>query len=98
MSLPISFRPIARAEFDAAVAWYDQARPGLGATFASAVQTVLNEAARSPNRYPFVDGDVREGPVSGFPYCVYYRVRSGRVVVVGVYHQARDPSGWRGRK
>ena len=97
MTLPIRFRPIAQAEFDAAVAWYEQARPGLGADFAAEVEAVLAEAARAPNRFPVVDGDVREGPVRGFPYCAYYRVRAGRVVVVGVYHQARDPSGWRGR-
>lgn len=97
MNRPVSFRPIAQAEFDAAVAWYDQARPGLGADFAASVQAVLDEAGRNPARFPVADRDVREGPVVGFPYCVYYRVRSGRLVVVAVYHQARDPSGWRGR-
>ncbi len=97
MNLPISFRPTAQAEFDSAVAWYEQARPGLGADFTAAVQAVLAEAARTPDRFPVADRDVREGPVHGFPYCVYYRVRSGRLVVIAVYHQARDPSGWRGR-
>lgn len=97
MSLPVGFRPLAQAEFDAAVAWYEQSQAGLGADFAAAVQTVLDEVSQTPDRYPLADGDVREGPVSGFPYCVYYRVRLGRVAVVAVYHQSRDPSGWRGR-
>ena len=97
MSLPVGLRPLAQAEFDAAVAWYEQSQVGLGADFAAAVQAVLDEASQAPDRYPLADGDVREGPVSGFPYCVYYRVRLGRVAVVAVYHQSRDPSGWRGR-
>ena len=97
MSLPILFRAAARAEFEAAVQWYEQARLGLGDNFAAAVQAVLDQAARSPDRYPVIDGDVRDGPVIGFPYCAYYRVRAGRLIVVAVYHQARDPEAWRGR-
>ena len=97
MSLPVSFRAPAQAEYDTAVAWYDQARPGLGRDFEAEVEAVLVAAAAAPDRYPVADGDVREAPVSGFPYCVYYRVRSNKLIVVAVYHQSRDPSGWRGR-
>jgi plasmid stabilization system protein ParE len=79
------------------VAWYHDARAGLGDDFELEVQAVLDEASTHPNRYPIADGDVREAPVSGFPYCVYYRVRSSKLIVVAVYHQSRDPSGWRGR-
>jgi hypothetical protein len=38
MRLPVSFRTLARAEYDAAVAWYDQARAGLGSDFEAEVQ------------------------------------------------------------
>ena len=97
MSLRVGFRPLAQAELDAAVAWYDQSSPGRGAEFARAVLALLNEAADNPDRYPIMDADIREGSVSGYPFCVYYRVRAGRLVVVAIYHQSRDPSGWRGR-
>ncbi|HEX4588409.1 MAG TPA: type II toxin-antitoxin system RelE/ParE family toxin [Gemmataceae bacterium] len=97
MRLSVRFRTAAKAEYEAAVAWYDEARPGLGEDFETEVQSVLDEASTNPKRYPIADGDVREAPVSGFPYCIYYRVRSGKLVVVAVYHQSRDPGGWRGR-
>lgn len=97
MTLPVSFRAVAQAEYDEAVAWYDEALAGLGSDFESEVQAVLDEASATPDRYPLAEGDVREAPVRGFPYCVYYRVRSGKLIVVAVYHQSRDPSGWRGR-
>ena len=32
-----------------------------------------------------------------YPYCVYYRVVPGRVVVTAVFHTSRDPAGWQGR-
>src|SRR5918911_360692 len=47
-----------------------------------------------PDRYPIVSGDVREAPVSRFPYCIYYRVKPDRAVVIGVVHTARDPAVW----
>ena len=97
MSLTVGYRPVARVEFDDAVAWYENARAGLGEEFANAVQSGIDEAAANPKRFPLVDGDLRECPVSGFPYCVYYRVRNGRLVVIAVFHQARDPSVWKGR-
>jgi hypothetical protein len=97
MRLTVRFRSSARAEYDLAIAWYDQARTGLGSIFEAAVQAVLDEASVTPDRFPVADGDVREAAVSGFPYCVYYRVRQSLLIVVAVYHQSRDPSGWHGR-
>jgi toxin ParE1/3/4 len=98
MSLPLVFRSAAQAEFDGAVAWYETQRPGLGADFVAEVQQVLDTIANQPDRYPVASGDVREAPVSRFPYCVYYRVKPDRVVVISVFHTSRDPSVWQGRK
>lgn len=97
MSLPVGFRRAARAEFDDAVDWYEQRRAGLGAAFTAAVQRVLDQIASQPDLYPQVYQDVREALVSGYPYCVYYREEPGQVVVLSVYHTARDPSIWQGR-
>ena len=97
MSLPVRFRAAAQAEFDEAIDWYARGGAGLGTSFAQAVQDRLDEISQSPRRYPVIDHDVREAPVGGFPYCIYYRARSGSIVVVAVYHQSRDPAGWRSR-
>ena len=97
MMLPVSFRSSAQAEYDGAVAWYDAQQPGLGPAFEAAVQTILAVIAGQPDRYPVSARDIREAPVGRFPYCVYYRVRVGRVVVVAVFHQSRDPAEWQSR-
>ena len=97
MSLPVQMRRVARGEYDVAIDWHESAKPGLGARFEAAVETAIRDAATTPDRFPVADGDIREVVVDGFPYCVYYRVRGGQLVVVGVYHQSRDPSGWKGR-
>jgi toxin ParE1/3/4 len=96
-TLPVIFRRVARAEFDAAADWYEGRQAGLGAAFTAAVQQVLDRIAAQPDLYPQVYGDVREALVPGFPYCVYYRDEPGRVLVLAVFHTARDPAIWQGR-
>ncbi len=98
MSLTVRFRGVARDEFDAAIDWYhESARGGVADQFEAAVGAAIQAAADAPARFPVADGDIREVAVDGFPYCVYYRVRSEQLIVVGVYHQSREPSGWNGR-
>jgi plasmid stabilization system protein ParE len=97
MSLPLVFRAVAQAEFDDAATWYERQSPGLGADFVSEVQKVLDTISNQPQRYPLASGDVREAPVSRFPYCVYYRVKPDRIVVIAVFHTARDPAIWQAR-
>jgi plasmid stabilization system protein ParE len=70
---------------------------GLGAAFTAAVQQVLDRVAAQPDFYPQVYGDVREALVPGFPYCIYYREESRRVLVLSVFHTARDPPVWQSR-
>ena len=97
MSLPIVFRRAARQEYDAAADWYEARRPGLGVTFTHAVQRALDEIAHQPDFFAAVWNDVRESLVRGFPYCVYYREELDRILVLAVFHTARNPSIWKGR-
>lgn len=97
VSTQIVFRRVARAEFDKAGDWYEDRRPGLSASFASAVQAVLDQIAEHPDRYAIAEGEIREAQVSGFPYCVYYRAEPERIIVLAVFHTSRDPDDWRSR-
>ncbi|MFO0880423.1 MAG: type II toxin-antitoxin system RelE/ParE family toxin [Gemmataceae bacterium] len=97
MTLPVMFRRVAQSEFAEAAAWYEGHKVGLGDDFLAEVQQTLDIVANHPERYPVADGDVREAPVSRFPYCVYYRVKTNCVVVIAVFHTSRDPSGWQSR-
>ena len=97
MTLSVAFRPTASAEYEEAAAWYNAQQTGLGAAFEAEVQFVLDIIAGQPDRYPIAVRDIREAPIGRFPFCVYYRVRAGRIVVTAVYHQSRDPVGWQSR-
>lgn len=97
MSLAIRLRRAAQREYDDAADWYESRRRGLGLRFVAAVRQVLNAIAARPDRCPEVWPGVREAPVSGWPYCVYYQVHSDHVMVLAVFHASRDPSAWQSR-
>lgn len=97
MTLPVVLRPAAQVEYDAAGDWYEARRPGLGAAFTAAVQTVLDRIAAQPDFYAVTWNGVREGLVSGFPYRVCYREETDQVVVLAIFHTARDPLVWQSR-
>jgi toxin ParE1/3/4 len=73
------------------------AEAGRGSAFTAAVREVLNRIAEQPKFYPEVFQDVREALVQGYPYCVYYREEAAHVLVLAVFHTARDPAVWQGR-
>lgn len=97
MKRPVVFRRLARIEFDEAADWYEQRRAGLGAIYTEAVQRAFDQIAAQPDFFPRVHLDIREAMVFGFPYCVYYEVKSARIVVLSVFHTSRNPSIWQGR-
>ena len=97
MSLTVIFRAVAEAEYVGAIAYYEAQQPGLGPDFEAEVLAVLDTVANQPDRYPIAYRDTREAPVGRFPYCVYYRVRADRLIVLAVFHQSRDPAEWQSR-
>jgi plasmid stabilization system protein ParE len=97
MNLPVILRGRARREFDEAVDWYEGRQAGLGDKFTAAVQGVLDDISANPRRHPRALGEVRQGLVRGFPYCVYFREERGRIIVIAIFHASRDPSDWQSR-
>lgn len=97
MSLPITFRPEARAELVEAWSWYEEQRPGLGDELAACVEAAISKAARQPDAYAEAHEGVRRVLVRRFPYGVFYVVEAGALLVLAVAHARRRPLYWRDR-
>lgn len=97
MKYALVFRPDVRDDISDAYNWYEGQKPGLGDEFINCVDETLNRICTMPESYAIVYRDVRRAVIRRFPYAVYYRVISSRVVVTAVFHARRDPKSWRSR-
>jgi len=89
----ISFRPQAIAQVVAVRGWYDDRRRGLGAEFATAVESLIARMAEDPLSFPLVRGQIRRAVFHRFPYAIYFRVSDDDIVVLAI-HGRQHPRRW----
>ena len=94
MSLRVVTRPQVEVELQDAADWYDAQREGLGDQLLVCVEAAIARVARSPESCAVVHGEVRRALVRRFPYCVYYKVEDGQLLVLAVGHERRKPEYW----
>lgn len=87
--IPIRFLPPAREEFIAAIQYYDEQQPGLGARFTQAVEEAVARTLEHPRSGPKTFRATRRMLVENFPYTVIYRASEAELLVVAVAHQRR---------
>lgn len=97
MTRSFVIRDMARADVLDAWNWYEAERTGLGATFLSALEQVLDIVKRQPLGYALIGRGVRRAPLPRFPYRVLYRVKESEIEVFAVVHARRRPGSWRER-
>jgi toxin ParE1/3/4 len=90
--LEIKLTPEAFDDLRSAWHWYEQQRSGLGSAFERSIDATLSRIQRLPLSCPVVLEPFRRAAVRRFPYDVYYEVAAGSVLVVLVFHTARDPA------
>ena len=89
----------AREEFAAAVAWYEQQRPGLGGEFFDAVVHATDLIQAQPEIGTLSrDHRTRRVLLQRFPYQVVYSLSENEIVIIAIAHSKRRPGYWRKRK
>lgn len=88
----------ARAEADAAAAFYKDKQSGLAVRFLDALDDALHRIQRHPLAYRQVENEIRKCRVTHFPYCVIYRTRSEYIEILAVMHLRRAPGYWKERR
>ena len=94
MSLPVVYRRQVGRDLAAGFGYYEGQTKGLGERFLTAVGSAFDAIERYPQMFEQVHGEVRRALLSYFPYGIFYRVESKRVVILAVLHTARDPRIW----
>ncbi|OUL26902.1 recombinase [Nostoc sp. T09] len=97
MNYVLVFRPEVREELNEAYSWYESQKTGLGDEFLECIDETVNRISQMPESYAVDYHDVRRAIVRRFPYAVYYRIVSSRVIVTAIFHGRRDPKSWQTR-
>jgi plasmid stabilization system protein ParE len=97
MNFVLVFRPEVREELDEAYTWYQNQQAGLGDELLDCVDEMLNRICQIPESYAVVHLDVRRAVLRRFPYAIYYRIVSSRIIVTAIFHSRRDPKSWQTR-
>src|SRR5690606_27907279 len=84
MKRPVLLRPGARAELVAAWGGHEARRAGRGGSMVPCVEAAVAMAARPPEAFQVVHGEVRRVRVRRFPYGVYYVVEDDALVVLAI--------------
>ncbi len=94
---PLFFHPEASAEYLAAVDYYEQRKPGLGARFTLEVEAAIERILESPTRWPIFEADIRRCLTHTFPYGLLYSVDADSIMILAVMHCSRNPGYWKHR-
>ncbi|HCS91631.1 MAG: type II toxin-antitoxin system RelE/ParE family toxin [Thiohalocapsa sp. PB-PSB1] len=93
----VAFDSDARAEFLAAVRYYEEFRKGLGLRFRQTVEAQLGKIREMPFRFRVLRAPFRRCVVPKFPYAIVYTIEPEFILVVAVAHNKRQPEYWNDR-
>jgi|SRR6185436_11305240 len=87
----VIIRPEAKKDLQEAKTWYRNISPELRNDFVRRVDDAIALAQERPLAFQIVYRTFRRILLHRFPYALFYHAGEGRIVVVGVLHQTRDP-------
>ncbi len=96
---PVVIHHKARVELDAAIAYYEQRKAGLGLALQAAIEQATKRIQQNPQiGAPYKTTEFRYAVVRRFPYAIYYAELEEVIWVVAIAHGRRRPNYWRRRK
>ena len=90
MKFKLAFHPLVRADLVEASTWYELQREGLGERFEIEFNAVVRRLIHFPLIHSIRVADVRRVNLPSFPYGVSYFVAGDTVIIVALFHGARD--------
>jgi len=91
MTYDLHFLPEVEEDVFAGYSWYEEKARGLGEEFLRMFYACANDITRNPLLYQKVYGEFRRRLLRRFPYAIYFRIAQNEILVVGLFHCARDP-------
>lgn len=83
---------------DEAAKWYDGQDERVGDAYYRTIRAAVGRIARTPERWPLVDGRHRRLVLTRFPFSIWYRITEVDIYVVAIAHHKRRPAYWSRRR
>ncbi len=97
-ALPLVSTTEADLDVEAAFAWYEAQRTGLGLEVLDALRDTYRRILDNPRKYQVQRSGIRRALLRRFPYGVYFVIEEEQILVTAVLHAARDPEEWQKRR
>lgn len=92
--MELIFARLAQTEINEARCYYERQQRGLGNEFLREASLSAKRIREQPLAWQVEIEPVRRFLFNRFPYKMLYAIREGRIVVLAVAHQHRDPEYW----
>lgn len=92
--MTFDFHPEAEAEFEEAVAFYEEHAGNLGLDFAAEVREAIERAVVMPLAWTQIEPGIRRVLVRRFPFAVVYAENNNGLFDLAVMHLRRAPNYW----
>ncbi len=92
--MKFSFHPLAEAELDDAVSYYDERQHGLGIEFAEEVYATVARIIEYPAAWAKLSKHTRRCLLNRFPYGVIYQVKNRTIRIIAIANLHRRPGYW----
>ncbi len=99
MNITLKLADEAIADYEDAVAWYNEQKAGLGFDFSVRVMEAFEKIETNPTGQQFLYKDRRCTRLKHFPYKIYFLLNEleQSVLVFAILHDKRHPDTWKSR-
>jgi plasmid stabilization system protein ParE len=93
-----SFHPLALAELNEAIDYYEELQTGLGLEFAKEIFSSTQRIIDFPAAWSSLSQNTRRCLVNRFPYGIIYQILDNEIIIIAVMQLNRKPSYWENRE
>lgn len=77
--------------------WYEEQKSGLGERFEKHVNESMGDLLRNPLKFQVRYSETHICFLKKFPYGIHFVVREKEILILAVFHTARNPKRWNTR-
>jgi plasmid stabilization system protein ParE len=90
----VHFNPEASQDVEAAFAWYERLRSGLGDAFVRSVAAGAENLSRTPERHAVTREPFRWLKLRRFPYGLHFHIEGNKVIILAYLHFRQSAERW----